>query len=161
MSTMTLTRPTPRPKPQYPGVQSHCVRLASGPAAVPAARRQVQAALRAWETGADPADVALLTSELVTNAVIHAAGLVITLVVSCSRDQVRVDVHDTSCALPEMADVPADAESGRGLHLVASLAHEWGYYRTTAGKAVYFTLAFGPDPAPGVGGRLMPGDGES
>ena len=84
----------------------------------------------------------------------------VTLVVSCSRDQVRVDVHDTSCVLPEMADVPADAESGRGLHLVASLAHEWGYYRTPAGKAVYFTLAFGPDPAPGVGGRLMPGDGE-
>jgi anti-sigma regulatory factor (Ser/Thr protein kinase) len=166
MSTMTLTRPTQRPEPQYPGLQapglrSHCVRLASGPAAVPAARRQVQAALRAWATGADPADVALLTSELVTNAVVHAAGLVITLVVSCSRDQVRVDVHDTSCDLPEMADVPADAESGRGLHLVASLAHEWGFYRTPAGKAVYFTLAFGPDPAPGVGGRLTPGDGES
>ena len=105
-------------------------------------------------------DAALLVSELVTNAVIHAAGSVITLVVSCSRDQVRVDVHDTSGVLPEMADVPADAESGRGLHLVASLAHEWGYYRTPAGKAVYFTLAFGPDPAPGVGGRLMPGDGE-
>jgi len=175
MTTMTLTRPTQRPEPQYPGLQSpglqspglqspglqsHCVRLASGPAAVPAARRQVQAALRAWAACADPADVALLTSELVTNAVIHAAGSVITLVVSCSRDQVRVDVHDESCVLPEMADVPADAESGRGLHLVASLAHEWGYYRTPAGKAVYFTLAFGPDPAPGVGGRLMPGDGE-
>ena len=125
-----------------------------------AARRQVQAALRAWETGADPADAALLTSELVTNAVIHAAGLVITLVVSLSRGQVRVDVHDTSCVLPEVADIPADAESGWGLHLVASLADEWGYYRTPDGKAVYFTLAFGPDPAPGVGGRFMPGDGE-
>ena len=54
----------------------------------------------------------------------------------------------------------ADAESGRGLHLVASLADEWGFYRTPAGKAVYFTLAFGSDPAPGVGGRHLPGDGE-
>ena len=165
MSTMTLTRPTQRPESQYPGLQSpglrsHCVRLASGPAAVPAARRQVQAVLRAWAVPADPADVLLLTSELVTNAVRHAAGPVITLVVSCSRGQVRVDVHDTSCALPEVADVPADAESGWGLHLVASLSDEWGYYRTAAGKAVYFTLAFGPDPAPGVGGRFMPGDGE-
>jgi len=180
MSTMTLTRPTQRPEPQYPGLQSpglqspglqspglqspglqsHCVRLASDPAAVPAARRQVQAALRAWAVPADPADTALLTSELVTNAVQHVAGPVITLVVSCARGQVRVDVHDTSGVLPEMADVPADAESGRGLHLVASLADEWGYYRTPAGKAVYFTLAFGPDPAPGVGGRFMPGDGE-
>jgi hypothetical protein len=25
---------------------------------------------------------------------------------------------------------------------------------------VYFTLASGPDPAPGVGGRHLPGDGE-
>ena len=127
---------------------------------MPAARRQVQAALRAWAVPADPADVVLLTSELVTNAVRHAAGLVITLVVSSSRGQVRVDVHDTSGVLPEVADIPADAESGWGLHLVASLADEWGYYRTPAGKAVYFTLTFGPDPAPGVGGRFMPGDGE-
>src|SRR5213080_1189554 len=139
MSTMTLTRPTQRPEPQSPGtaspglespglqppgLQSHCVRLASGPAAVPAARRQVQAALRAWAVPADPADVVLLTSELVTNAVRHAAGPVITLVVSCSRGQVRVDVHDTSCALPEVADIPADAESGWGLHLVAGLSDE-------------------------------------
>ena len=165
MSTMTLTRPTQRPEPQYPGpqwpgLQSHCVRLASGLAAVPAARREVQAALRAWAVPGDLADVALLTSELVTNAVRHAAGPAVTLVVSCSRGQVRVDVHDTSCVLPEVADIPADAESGWGLHLVASLSDEWGYYRTPAGKAVYFMLAFGPDPAPGVGGRYLPGDGE-
>jgi anti-sigma regulatory factor (Ser/Thr protein kinase) len=170
MSTMTLTRPIRPPEPQSPrvespglrspGLRSHCVRLASGPAAVPAARRQVQAAIRAWAVPADLADVALLTSELVTNAVRHAAGPVVTLVVSCSEGQVRVDVHDTSGVLPETADVPADAESGRGLHLVASLAREWGFYRTPAGKAVYFTLASGPDPAPGVGGRHLPGDGE-
>jgi anti-sigma regulatory factor (Ser/Thr protein kinase) len=185
MSTMTLTRPTRPPEPQSPGIpppglqapgpqapgpqppglqspglRSHCVRLTPGLASVPAARREVQAALRAWAVPGDPADVALLTSELVTNAVRHAAGPEITLVVSCSRGQVRVDVHDTSGVLPEVADVPADAESGWGLHLVASLSDEWGYYRTPAGKAVYFMLAFGPDPAPGVGGRYMPGDGE-
>ena len=165
MSTMTLTRPIRLPAPRSPGspapgLRSQCIRLAAGPAAVPAARRQVQATLLTWEVPVDPADVALLTSELVTNAVRHVAGPVVTLVVTCSRGQVRVDVHDTSCVLPELADVPADAESGRGLHLVASLADEWGFYRTPAGKAVYFTLAFGPDPAPGVGGRYLPGDGE-
>lgn len=143
------TRPTAPQKPLRPTVlQKRRVSLAAEPAAAGTARGQVQATIQAWEVPVDASVAMLLTSELVTNAVIHAAGLVITLVVSCSRDQVRVDVHDTSCALPEMADVPADAESGRGLHLVASLAHEWGYYRTTAGKAVYFTLAFGPDPGP-------------
>ena len=156
MSAMTLTRPN-RP----PELQSHCVRLTTGPAAVPAARQQVRAAIRAWEVPVDPADAALLTSELVTNAVQHVAGPEVTVVIACSCGRVRVDVHDTSRSLPEVADVPADAESGRGLHLVATLSDEWGFYRTPAGKAVYFTLAFGPDPmAPGVGGRYLPGDGE-
>lgn len=161
MTPMAPTRPNRPASPPLPASRHQCrIPLLADVAAAAAARSVVQDCIRAWRTPVD-ADVAvLLTSELVTNAVIHAAGSVITLVVSCSRDQVRVDVHDTSCVLPEMADVPADAESGRGLHLVASLAHEWGYYRTPAGKAVYFTLAFGPDPAPGVGGRLMPGDGE-
>ena len=165
MSTMTLTRPIRTPEPlapdrwrrMPPGLRSRCVRLAAGPAAVPAARRQVQAAISTWEVPVDPADVALLTSELVTNAVRHAAGPVVTLVVTCSRGQVRVDVHDTSRALPEVADVPADAEPGRGLHLVASLAGGVGLLPHPAGKAVYFMLAFGPDLAPGPADAPCPG----
>jgi hypothetical protein len=36
--------------------------------------------------------------------------------------------------------------------LVATLSATWGVYRTPAGKAVYFTLAFEPGP---------PGDGRA
>jgi hypothetical protein len=81
------------------------------------------------------------------------------LVVTCARGQLRVDVHDTSPSWPAVADVPADAETGRGLLLVETLSDEWGFYRTPAGKAVYFMLAFQadqadqPDQAPAVGGR--------
>jgi hypothetical protein len=46
-------------------------------------------------------------------------------------------------------DAPVDAEAGRGLMLVASLSSDWGYYRTPAGKAVYFTLALETDPQAG------------
>ncbi len=82
----------------------------------------------------------LLTSELVTDAVAHEAGEAITLATRCIRGQLRNDVHDTSRALPVLADAPADAETGRGLVLVASLSAGWGFYRTPAGKAVHFTL---------------------
>ncbi|MBV9450002.1 MAG: ATP-binding protein [Streptosporangiaceae bacterium] len=52
-----------------------------------------------------------------------------------------------------MVDAAVDAETGRGLMLVATLSDEWGVYRTPAGKAVYFVLAFQPDLAPAVGER--------
>ena len=38
--------------------------------------------------------------------------------------------------------------------LVATLSATWGIYRTPAGKAVYFTLAFEPGP-PGGDGRAQ------
>ena len=44
-----------------------------------------------------------------------------------------------------LVDGPADAETGRGLLLVASLSADWGFCRTLAGKAVYFTLTFQAD----------------
>ncbi len=51
-----------------------------------------------------------------------------------------------------LVDAAVDEETGRGLMLVTTLSAEWGFYRTPAGKAVYFTLAFQPDVAEG-GGR--------
>ena len=98
-------------------------------------------ALCAWRAPVDPTVAALLTSELVTNAIKHEAGETITVTITCVCDQLRVDVHDTSRALPAPVDAPADAEVGRGLMLVSILATSWGFYRTPAGKAVYFTLS--------------------
>ena len=143
MNVMAPTRPT-----ELRGCR---VRLTSGPAAAGEARRQVQAAIRAWEIPVDPDVAVLLTSELVTNAVTHEVTGIVTLAISCSSGQLRVDVHDTSRALPMLVDAPVDAETGRGLMLVTTLAAEWGFYRTPAGKAVYFTLAFQPDVAEGNG----------
>ena len=77
----------------------------------------------------------LLTSELVTNAIRHEPGETVMLVITCSRDQLRVDVHDTSRSLPVLVDAPADAETGRGLMLVATLSAEWGVYRSLRAKA--------------------------
>jgi hypothetical protein len=120
------------------------VRLTVGPAAPAEARGQVLAAIRAWDIPVDPDIAVLLASELVTNAIGHETGKTIVLAITRSFDQLRVEVHDTSLRLPVLVDAPVDAEAGRGLMLVATLSATWGIYRTPAGKAVYFTLAFEP-----------------
>jgi anti-sigma regulatory factor (Ser/Thr protein kinase) len=138
MDTTAPIRPTVMRERRIP--------LTAGPAAAAAARSQVRAAIDAWNVPVDPPVAVLLTSELVTNAITHAAGETVSLVITCTHGHLRVDVHDTSCSAPVPVDAPADAEAGRGLMLIASLSADWGYYRTRAGKAVYFTLAFHADP---------------
>ena len=121
------------------------VRLTTGPAAAAEARRQVRAAICAWQAPVDPDIAVLLTSDLVTNAIRHEAGETVTLGISCARGELRVEVHGSSRTRPSQADARIGSEFGPGLILVAILSHEWGSYRTPDGKAVYFTLAFQPE----------------
>jgi anti-sigma regulatory factor (Ser/Thr protein kinase) len=121
------------------------ISLTTGPAAASQARSLVQAAIRDWDVPVDPPTAALLTSELVTNAIRHGKGKIIMLAINCDRGQFRVDVHDTSRSDPVQEDVWAYAETGRGLMLVSHLSTDWGYYPTIKGKAVYFTLAYQVD----------------
>ena len=134
MDTMAPIRPTVHRKRR--------ISLTTGPAAAAVARSQVRAAIYAWDVPVDEPVAVLLTSELVTNAIRYEAGEAVMLVITSACGQLRVDVHDTSCSVPVPVEEPADAETGRGLILVASLATQWGFYPTAAGKAVYFTLAF-------------------
>ena len=133
------------------------VRLTREPAAAAAARSQVRAVIRAWKVPVDPDIAVLLTSDLVTNAITHGEGETVTLAIRCSRDQLRIDVYDKSRSLPAGAGGPADADTGHGLILVASLSTEWGSFRTPAGKAMYFALAFQPGLSSG-GDRAATGD---
>jgi anti-sigma regulatory factor (Ser/Thr protein kinase) len=143
MNTMAPTRPTE--------LQVCRFRLTAGPAAAAQARSQVRAAVYAWDVPVDPDTAVLLASELVTNAIRHETSGTITLAVTCSCGELRVDVHDSSYSLPVVLEAALEAEAGRGLMLVATLSDEWGFYRTPAGKAVYFTLAFAPEVAEGAG----------
>ena len=105
------------------------------------ARRQVRAVLADW--GLDSlADAALLlTSELVTNALLHArTGLSLT-VARTSPDGLRVAVADASPVLPVSRSAPPTATTGRGLHLLVQLADEWGVDTTAPGKTVWFTVS--------------------
>ena len=118
MNAMAPTRPTE--------LQGCRVRLTTGPTAAGEARSQVRAAICAWDVPVDVSVAVLLTSELVTNAIRHEPGETVTLAITCAYGQLRVDVHDTSGSFPVLVDAPADAETGRGLMLVATLSARVG-----------------------------------
>jgi hypothetical protein len=124
------------------------LRLTAGTLAAAQARGEVRSAIRSWDIPVDLDVAVLLTSELVTNAILNSAGRSVTLVITCSGEALRVDVHDTSRSAPVVVDALADAETGRGLMLVANLSDDWGFCHTPAGKAVFFTLAFQPVLSP-------------
>jgi len=82
---------------------------------------------------------ALLTSELVTNAVLHAATpLCVTLHILPNR--IRVDVADGNPAFPSVKEYGREAATGRGLTLFSKLASDWGVQPVDGGKIVWFEL---------------------
>lgn len=91
-------------------------------------------------------DVAvLLTSELVTNAVLHSnsrgpSGTVALTLIEMSGG-LRVEVADGGSDLSIPA-VKGDvyASEGHGLYLVQALADQWGYLRDELGTTVWFWL---------------------
>ena len=131
---MTQTRPTE--------LHQRRTLMTRRPAAAAEARRQVRAIIHGWEVPVDPDIAVLLTSDLVTHAIVHWDSETITLAVRCSRDQLRVDVYDTSLPLPMAVDEQAVRQAPPGLALVACLSAEWGSFLTFTGRAMYFALAF-------------------
>ncbi len=125
-----------------PRLRTHRIRLPAHPTSAAAARRHVKAVIHAWRLGVDAYVAALLTSELITNALRH--GLreeeAIELVITSAENWMRVCVHDSSRSAPVPVHTSPDAEDGRGLELLANLSASWGFEQTATGKAVYFTL---------------------
>jgi anti-sigma regulatory factor (Ser/Thr protein kinase) len=79
----------------------------------------------------------LLTSELVTNAVVHAqTAFTIRMCVEGTR--FRVEVADGRPGGVEM--VGSRDESGRGLRIVDAVSDRWGWENTANGKVVWFEL---------------------
>ena len=113
------------------------------------ARRLVAAALPGPERQ-DVRDVAaLLVSELVTNAVVHAASAV-ELQVDVDEPTVTVRVRDADTGpLVMRAGGGSELdEGGRGLLLVDRLADAWGTEHNGGRKTVWFRLGAAPSTAP-------------
>ena len=104
----------------------------------PMARHWVSAHLRDVPTEAAEC-AALLTSELVTNAVLHAATP-LSVTVHILDDRIRIDVADSNPVVPSLKDYGADAATGRGLTLFNTLASDWGVQPVEGGKIVWFEV---------------------
>lgn len=91
----------------------------------------------------DVADaIAVMVSELATNAVRHAAT---DFTVTIDRDgrEIRIAVTDTGSGRPALQSPAPTDHSGRGLRIVEALADNWGVTETAdrTGKTVWFTVA--------------------
>ncbi|MCU1354254.1 MAG: response regulator receiver [Acidimicrobiales bacterium] len=103
------------------------------------ARRFVSTTLARWQAEA-VADVALLlTSELVTNAVLHARSSV-ELRIERTSEVLRFEVADVGPGAPTMRQPELEDQSGRGLQLVDAMSRCWGVTAARHGKSVWFEL---------------------
>ncbi|MGW2116446.1 ATP-binding protein [Streptomyces zhihengii] len=114
------------------------------------ARRQVSERLDLWGVHGDVHDTALLiVSELVTNAVVHTGGHLVSCQLRLTDAQLRITVHDQGTA-PTGPRVcyGIEEERGRGLLLVETLSAAWGTHDCEHGhgRVVWSELALGDAP---------------
>jgi PAS domain S-box-containing protein len=146
-----LTRLLPDAESHNDDVTLLLARLPDGPLAslelelpalsssVPEGRAFLHKALMSWDCDGSADEALLLLSEILTNAVLHADGP-IALHVHRTATDLTVEVGDRSPQLPQPRLAAEDAESGRGLLLVRTLAGDWGVRPTDEGKTTWFTL---------------------
>jgi len=121
--------------------------LPSEPASARAGRALTAALLASVGAPAALVDAAVLvTSELVTNAVRHAGGGDVLLLVEADARSVSVGVRDDARRHPRL--VAAYEGGGRGMLVVSALAERWHVEEVTGGKVVWAHLRRAEDPAP-------------
>jgi len=153
MDTPLKSRPAPGP-PTTPEARQRAAVLGSvtihGRAEeVSGARAFITRTLTATGKGQriDSDAATLLTSELVTNAIMHTASGSphgsVTVVVVDVADGVLIEVIDDGSGGTPVVKGDLLAADGHGLYLVQQLAAQWGYLRDPAGTTVWFHLAAG------------------
>jgi len=123
---------------------------------VPEARRFVTDQVRELGCPDLTDDAALCVSELATNAALHGTGAVMEVALEPVGTGVRISVedagqlphprrpvaprHDYGTAEHQATVVEDPLTSGRGLAIVAYLAHDWGVEETAQGTRVWAEL---------------------
>ncbi|MEU6356289.1 SpoIIE family protein phosphatase [Streptomyces sp. NPDC047072] len=109
------------------------------PEALIEARHMIGAAVRAWGARERSDEIELVADELITNALMHTEGsAIVTLrVLTGDNRRLRVEVEDSSSALPRRREAGESGVSGRGLLLVDLLSERWGVEARGGGKCVW------------------------
>ncbi len=129
--------------------QRSYLELGALPGAVPCSRLHAKQVLWEWRFSELTEIVELVVAELVTNAVQASSGLghrgaapglpVVRLWLAADEAEVLVQVWDASNQKPQLSAPDVEAESGRGLLLVAALSAAWGSFTVAQwpGKVVW------------------------
>lgn len=128
------------------GHRPHRLVLDPEPGSVAAGRRWAAHEAELGHATAEAArTVELLTSEILTNAVVHTrAHRHIALTAECHGDCVRVEVTDPDPTLPLVKPGNARRIGGHGMRLVDALATAWGIeLHPGRGKTVWFETGTG------------------
>ena len=117
----------------------HVLRLPPDPHQLRAARRFVCDSIAEW--GAAPLqEAALITSEVVGNAIVHA-GTEIEVRVRRDGRSALVEVHDHSSKLPLPQPHDPLRTGGNGMRIIDALASDWGVTEIRDdGKIVWFEV---------------------
>jgi PAS domain S-box-containing protein len=109
------------------------------PEALTQARHMIRAAVAAWGAQERSDEIELVADELITNALMHTEGsAIVTLrVLTGIGRRMRVEVEDSSSALPRRREAGESGVSGRGLLLVDLLSDMWGVEARGGGKCVW------------------------
>ena len=138
-------------KPRSIGHPGYSVKMDRVPEAAREARVMVRVVLSTWGLDAAADEAALLLSELVTNAVRHAQGPTVRVVVDRPADnRVCLAVIDRAPRrTPEIRTPHPDDASGRGLQLIDEITDRWGWNSMGSsvrpwGKRVWAELKVSP-----------------
>ncbi|MFJ7169002.1 ATP-binding protein [Streptomyces globosus] len=125
-----MDEPTRRDVRDYPPRQD----------SVPAARRRAAWLAVAWGQPEAAADLALVASELTTNALRHGSvpGRFLRVEMRLTGSVLRIEVTDPRGERwPVAREVGHDEQGGRGLGIVGAVADRWGCTERVVGKTVW------------------------
>ena len=130
-------------------MEKQTFRVAPEPHSVPRARERVIALAEPFVAATRIADLRLVISEVITNAVRHGGEGDMLVAVTPKQGYLCVQVTDTGdgFAPRPRAFEPDDDDGGFGLFLVERLTRRWGLTRENSNTRVWFEFDFDADAA--------------